>query len=58
MSAMPDNPKLGLIRGGKAPSLEDCVAMYRHLTGREPTPQELEEAKKQLATGLPQEAAK
>jgi hypothetical protein len=41
----PPKPKLAVVKGV---SVEDVVALYRALTGREPTAEEVEQAKRDL----------
>jgi hypothetical protein len=38
-------PRLAIVKGV---TVEDVVALYRSLTGRDPSPEEVEEAKKSL----------
>jgi hypothetical protein len=41
-------PTLHLMQGKKALSLEHITALYKKLTGREPTPEDLERSKRLL----------
>jgi hypothetical protein len=41
-------PTLHLLPGSKALSLEHLLTFYKKLTGRDPTPEEIEEAKRKL----------
>jgi hypothetical protein len=45
---MSDKPELVLIEG-KDITFEDITGMFRRLTGREPTPEEVEEARQRWA---------
>jgi pyruvate/2-oxoacid:ferredoxin oxidoreductase alpha subunit len=41
-------PTLHLMQGSKALSLEHLLSFYKKLTGRDPTPGEIEEVKRKL----------
>ena len=41
-------PTLHLLHASKTRSLEHLLNFYRKLTGRDPTPEEIEEAKRKL----------
>jgi hypothetical protein len=41
----PDKPKLAIVKGV---TVEDIVAMYTALTGKQPSPEEVEEARRDL----------
>ena len=41
-------PTLHLMHGSKALSLEHILRLYKKLTGRDPTPEEIEEVKRKL----------
>lgn len=43
-----EQPTLHLLHGSKTRSLEHLLRFYKNVTGREPTPQEIEAAKRQL----------
>ena len=55
---MSDKPSLGLIEGKEALDLDALRRMYINLTGREPTPEELAEAKARLEQAEAEDAAK
>ena len=44
----PEQPALHLLDAGDEMTFEDIVALFRALTGRDPTPQELEDLKKEM----------
>ena len=44
----PAHPILHLLDAGEEMTFEDIVALFRALTKREPTPQELEDLKKEM----------
>jgi hypothetical protein len=47
---LPDKPKFYLAGDGKGPpTLGDVLALYRCLTGKEATPEEIEKAKQKIA---------
>jgi hypothetical protein len=46
----PPQPSLTLLPGD-AIGLAELLDLYRHLTGREPTPEEVEEARRELEEG-------
>ena len=43
-----DKPDLHLLDAGEMVKIEDIVAMYTSMTGRDPSPEEIEEARKIL----------
>jgi len=45
MAKKRQKPKLVLLRGKDAFDIDSLVAMYKQLTGREPTNEEIDEAK-------------
>ncbi|WP_373509138.1 hypothetical protein [Thiocapsa sp.] len=55
---MSDKPSLGLIESKDALDLESLRKMYVNLTGKEPTAEELEEARIMLYEATAEDAAK
>ncbi len=55
---MNEKPSLGLITGKETLDLESLRRMYVNLTGQEPTPEELAEARVRLETVKAKDAAK
>ena len=55
---MSEKPSLGLIKGKEALDLESLRRLYVNLTGKEPTPEELAEAKIMLEQAEAEDAAK
>ena len=55
---MSEKPSLGLIKGKKVLDLDALRRMYVNLTGRDPTPEELAEAKVMLEQAEAEDAAK
>jgi hypothetical protein len=41
-------PTLHLMHGSKALSLEHLLSLYKRLTGRDPTPEDIEKVKRKL----------
>ncbi len=55
---MTDKPSLSLIEGKDALDLSSLMELYTSLTGKEPTPEELEEARIMLDHANAEDAAK
>jgi hypothetical protein len=49
MAGGTERPNLNLMRGGEDLTVEDVVEFYQAITGRTPTPEEIEKAWKILA---------